>query len=87
MARKAVYRRMVPHLNGIGIEIEYGNGYGASVICHDGSYGGKKGLFEVAVLHHGALCYDTPITDDVIGHLDFKDVAKILKQISMLPTE
>lgn len=47
----------------------------------------KRDSLRVAVLHHGALCYDTPITDDVIGHLDFGEVAKILNQISMLPTD
>jgi hypothetical protein len=29
---------------------KFGNNYGASVVCSNFSYGGDKGLFEVAVL-------------------------------------
>lgn len=64
----------------------FGNGYGASVICHHGSYGGNMGLFEVAVLDlNGDICYDTPVTGDVVGYLDFAGVADVLKQIQNLP--
>ena len=28
----------------------FNNGYGASVICNQSSYGGDNGLFEIAVL-------------------------------------
>jgi hypothetical protein len=65
----------------------FNNGFGASVICHEYSYGGKNNLFEVAVLKDNALCYTTPITDDVVGHLDFQGVADILKRIETLPKE
>ena len=42
-------------------------------------------FFEVAVLDkNGNLCYDTPITDDVVGYLNFQGVADILKDISEL---
>ena len=85
MRKNILTRSMTPHLNGIAIEITYANGYGASVICHEGSYGGKRGLFEIAVLRDGDICYDTEITQDVIGHLDFDEVAKVLKRISDLP--
>lgn len=80
-----VSRSVIPFDNGICITIQYSNGYGASVICHDGSYGGKRGLFEIAVLRDNDLCYDTEITGDVIGHLDFGEVSEILKKISELP--
>jgi len=63
----------------------FDNGYGASVICNPSSYGNTDGLFEVAVLDiNGELCYDTPITDDVIGHLTFQEVADTLKEIESL---
>lgn len=65
---------------------KFGNNYGASVVCSDFSYGGDKGLFEVAVLDlEGKIVYDTPVTDDVIGYLDFDGVAKVLQQIQNLP--
>jgi len=63
----------------------FDNGYGASVICNQGSYGNDNGLFELAVLDKdGKLCYDTPITDDVEGYLTFQGVADILKEIESL---
>ena len=56
------------------------NGYGASVIKHAGSYGGKKGLWELAVLDsEGSLIYDTEITNDVIGHLNDPEVDQLLE--------
>jgi hypothetical protein len=64
---------------------KFDNGYGASVVCGRGTYGGENKLFEVAVLDkNGDLCYDTPITSDVMGYLDFADVADILNQIKAL---
>ena len=63
---------------------KFDNGYGASVVCNFGTYGAKNGLFEVAVLKNGEMCYDTPITSDVVGWLDFGGVADILNKIKAL---
>jgi len=63
---------------------KFDNGYGASVVSNFGSYGGKDGLFEVAVLKNGEMCYDTTITSDVVGWLDFDGVADILQKIKAL---
>ena len=66
--------------------IAFDNGYSASVICHGGSYGHESGLFEVAVIGpDGQLDYTTPVTSDVIGHLDFHGVAEVLDKIKALP--
>ena len=65
--------------------IEFENGYSASIVSHDLSYGGQEGLFEIAILHDGEMVYDTWITPDVIGHLDFAGVAATLKDIEELP--
>jgi len=63
----------------------FDNGYGASVICNQGSYGNTDGLFELAVLDkNGNLCYDTPITDDVEGYLSFQGGVDILNDIAEL---
>jgi len=64
---------------------EFENGYGASVIRGEYTYGGSNGLFELAVLSDGHLCYSTPITDDVIGWLSEEKVQEILQKISDLP--
>ncbi|OUW42618.1 hypothetical protein CBD41_08825 [bacterium TMED181] len=62
---------------------KFDNGYGASAVMHEYSYGGPKGLWELAVLDsNGDLCYHTPVTQDVIGHLDDSQLQLILKEIS-----
>ena len=67
---------------GIYQEYKFPNGYGASVIKHRYSYGGKDGLWEVAVLDsEGNICYDTPITSDVLGHLNDPEVDSVLTNI------
>ena len=71
-------------MNGIQKVYKFPNGYGASVIKHKGSYGYQKGLWELAVLHNGKLCYDTEITDDVIGHLNDPEVDRLLRMIKEL---
>ena len=73
----------------------FSNGLGASVVCHDGSYGGHAGYFELAILKykHGTdpemtseLIYEHPIHKrcgavDVFGWLDFHEVAAKLMEI------
>jgi hypothetical protein len=64
---------------------KFANGYGASVIRNGFSYGGRAGLWELAVLDdEGHLTYSTPITDDVIGHLEPQDVTALLVRIAAL---
>jgi hypothetical protein len=60
------------------------NGYGASVVKHNFSYGGKSGLWELAVLNDGELDYSTEITSDVVGHLAWEQVEKLLENIKTL---
>ena len=62
----------------------FSNGYGASVVKHDFSYGGKQGLWELAVLEGEDICYTSGITDDDIGHLSWVNVEKILGEIKSL---
>lgn len=72
--------------------IWFDNGFGASVVRHSGSYGGLDGLWELAVVSDPwqegfELRYDTPITDDVVGHLDEDGVAALLDRIEALPSD
>ena len=66
------------------------NGYGASIVIGPYTYGGDRGLYELAVLEGNeskcGLAYDTPITDDVIGHLTPDAVTELLGRIEALPT-
>jgi hypothetical protein len=71
-------------MNNYHKEYKFDNGYGASVICNFGSYGGQDGLFEVAILKGDDICYDTNITNDVVGWCDFDKVAEILERVKNL---
>lgn len=71
--------------NGEQVIFEFKNGYGASVLTGSIAYGGINGLFEIAVTRNGCLCYDTPITNDVIGYLTIDEALKVLDDIEQLP--
>lgn len=67
------------------------NNYGASVVCHGGSYGGHDGLFEMAVIYFNGLSdydwtinYSNPITTDVMGFLSSKEVSAKLYLVKSL---
>lgn len=63
----------------------FDNGYGVSVVSHTFSYGGKLGLYEIAILDSdGNITYDTPITSDVIGYLSEEEVSDIMEQVQKL---
>jgi hypothetical protein len=78
----------VPHAAGMGgvmSRIQFGNGYGASVVKSEYTYGGKDGLYELAVLDSdGNLTYATSVTDDVIGYLRPEDVTDVMAKIQQL---
>jgi hypothetical protein len=69
----------------IQAKVKFDNGYGASVIRGPHSYGGPEGLYELAVLKGDDLCYDTPITDDVLGYQSEDDISNLLERIEALP--
>ena len=76
-------------LNGIQAIVKFENNYGASVARHMGTYGGKQGLYELAVIKFNendewGIVYDTGITPDVLGYLTEDNVTTHLKQIEQL---
>lgn len=79
------------HMGGILYWFMFPNGYGASVVKHEMSYGSEDDLWELGVLaeingkHY--LCYTTPITNDVIGDLTDQSVNHIMHQIFELKGE
>lgn len=67
----------------------FANGYGASVVKGEHTYGGDEGLWELAVLKFNDngefnLDYTTPITEDVEGHLTDDAVEELLAKIEGL---
>jgi hypothetical protein len=74
-----------PYMSGVRSRMMFKNGYGVSVISHTYSYGGKDGLFEVAVLDkEGNLTYETSVTSDVIGYLNPDEVTEVMEQVQSL---
>jgi hypothetical protein len=73
-----------PLNGGVQYKFEFANGYGAPVVQSSMSYGGSRGLWELAVLKDGSITYDTPLTDDVLGWLSESDVADALNTIDLL---
>lgn len=73
------------HFGGFQYEFQFDNGFGASVIKHNESYGNVDDLFELAVLNeYGEITYDTYIADNVIGWLTNEEVIECFKQIQSL---
>jgi len=65
---------------------QFDNGYGASVACHTGSYGGDEGLFEVALTDDGGDVITSPNDptskwQDVKGYLTESEVDALLLEI------
>jgi len=65
------------HPIGMGVQarMEFDNGFGVSVVNGPHTYGGDKGLYELAVFKDGEIHYDNPIANgDVVGYLREEDV-------------
>lgn len=74
--------------------ILFENGYGASVVRFKiggkyASYTTNENEWELAVIRGSksgwSIVYNTPITDNVIGHLSSVGVSDVLKKIQELP--
>jgi len=74
-----------PYMSGVRSRMMFENGFGVSVVSHTYSYGGKDGLFEIAVLDkEGNLTYETSVTSDVIGYLNSDEVTEVMEQVQKL---
>ena len=66
----------------------FDNGYGVSVVRFSGSYGYEQGLYEVAIIKGNyddhEICYDTVITDDVLGYQTEEEVEVLLYEVENL---
>jgi hypothetical protein len=74
-----------PLMSGKKTRIHFENGFGASIVSHTMSYGGKNGLYELAVLFEDEIHYDNPVAQgDVRGYLTEEDVSELLIEIQNL---
>ncbi len=61
---------------GIHATMDFENGFGVSVVQSPYSYGGDRGLYELAVIKDGEIHYDNPVAKgDVVGYLRPEDVS------------
>lgn len=80
-----ITERLHPAICGFQWLIGFKNGYEASIITGQYTHTDVEHPYELAVLKDGEVCYDTPITDDVIGYLTADEVGEILEKIEALP--
>jgi hypothetical protein len=69
---------------GIVSRTQFDNGYEVSVVKSPYTYGGDKGLYELAIFKDGEITYATSITNDVMGYLRPEDVTDVMAKIQKL---
>lgn len=71
--------------NGVMTREHFDNGYGVSVVRTEFTYGGRKGLYELAVLKDGEIHYDNPVANgDVVGYLSEDEVSELMIEVQKL---
>ena len=74
---------------GVRAAVYFVNDYGASIICGPHSYGGSRGLYEMALLLNGQVISPLIVSDEVrnnvIGWLTPEQVTVLLGKIEALP--
>jgi hypothetical protein len=60
------------------------NGYGASVVARSGSYGVELAVIQFDEMENWQITYDTVITDDVVGFLNYESLVGLLTRIAAL---
>jgi len=73
--------------NGVQAILKFGDDYELSIIRSDFSYGGSKGLYEIAVFKNGQLKELPGITregDTVKGYLSQEEVMGIVKKMHLV---
>ena len=70
------------HIGGIQARMDFDNGFGVSVVQSPYTYGGDRGLYELAVFKDGHIHYDNPVANgDVVGYLRPEDVTDAMSLI------
>lgn len=74
-----------PHPIGMGGIIsreDFENGFGVTVVKTPYTYGGDKGLYELAVWKDGEIHYDNEVAKgDVVGYLREEDVTDAMRLV------
>src|SRR5574344_2639288 len=67
--------------------LDFPNGYGVSVLFGSLFYSNGIDTYDLAVLKDGRLCYDTDITNDVMGWLSKDEVTEVMEKVQNLPKQ
>ena len=59
----------------------FDNDYGVCVLFGENYYSNGIDTYELAVLRHGLICYDTEITNDVLGYLTKEEVTNVMLKL------
>lgn len=75
-----------PHklLPGIRAYMKFDNGYGISVVQGPTFYCNAN-TYEAAVMKNRHCCYDTGITDDLLGYQTSEQITEVMRKIQDLP--
>jgi len=65
-------------------EMYFDNEYGVSVIIGKHFYSNGIDTYELAILYKGKLCYNTGITDDVMGYLTESEITQVMIKVQSL---
>ena len=69
-------------ISGIVGKIPLGpNGLEISIVMHEGSYGGRMGLWEIAVFNDDGQVDLNCLDHNVVGYLNFHDLEQKIKEI------
>lgn len=84
---KLPYKNNIIHTEamngGVGIIYQFNNGYQASVVMHNSSYGGADGLIEIAAMRNKTIVdIGLSQSDEVVGWLTYEEAGKVLHKIS-----
>ena len=77
--------------NGYGVSVvrcknSMGSPFAVDLFANEeySTYTNNDNEWELAVLKNGAICYNTHITDDVMGYLLEEDVTRVMIQVQEL---
>jgi hypothetical protein len=88
-----IFEPRVDRMSGFAAEIHFKNGYGVSVICGERYYCSPRinlsdalmyDEYEVGLLKDGALTYDTPYDNEVLGYVSKSDIVMIIDKLQSL---
>jgi len=74
-------------------KLKFDNGYGVSVIAGPTAYSSPREYlpnpyfyeqYELAVLKDGNVCYDTEITNDVLGYRSKDEITEAIEKVQQL---